>query len=299
MAGTMMSDCILCPRECHVNRLGGERGYCRETAELVVARAGLHMWEETSISGENGSGTVFFSGCNMRCIFCQNYIISSAKAGKVITTERLAQIFIELQEQGAGNINLVTPTHYVLQIMEAIEQARKWGLDLPIVYNTSGYEKAETLRMLKGYVDIYLPDFKYIDKELAKNYSNAPDYPDYARQALAEMYEQTGGFQIDGQTGMMRSGVMVRHLVLPGHGRDSREVIRYLHETYKDQIMISIMNQYTPMQQVSGHPLLGRKVTKREYEKVVDYALEIGVECGYIQEGETASESFIPDFDAM
>lgn len=297
MTGTGMSDCTLCPRECHVNRLGGERGYCRETAELVAARAALHMWEETCISGKRGSGTVFFSGCNMGCIFCQNHSISSAKAGKVITAERLAQIFLELQEQGAGNINLVTPTHYVLQIIEAIELARKWGMSLPVVYNTGGYEKTETLRMLRGYVDIYLPDFKYMDEELARACSNAPDYPFYAKQALAEMYAQTGGFKIDARTGMLRSGIIVRHLVLPGHVKDSREVIRYLYETYGDEIMISIMSQYTPVPRVSSHPLLGRKVTKREYAKVVDYALEIGVECGFIQEGGAALESFIPEFD--
>ena len=277
----------------------GKRGYCKETATLAVARAALHMWEETCISGESGSGTVFFCGCNMGCIFCQNHNISRAKAGKEITVDRLAQIFLELQEQGACNINLVTPTHYVPQIAEALDLSRKRGVALPVVYNTSGYEKAETLRMLRGSVDIYLPDFKYMDEELAKECSDAPDYPAYAKQALAEMYRQTGGFKIDGQTGMMRSGVIVRHLVLPGHVKDSREVIRYLYETYKDQILISIMNQYTPMPRVSGHPLLGRKVTRREYEKVVDYALEIGVECGYIQEGEAALESFIPEFDGM
>lgn len=295
----MLTDCTLCPRECHVNRMEGKRGYCKETATLAVARAALHMWEETCISGESGSGTVFFCGCNMGCIFCQNHNISGAKAGKEITVDRLAQIFLELQEQGACNINLVTPTHYVPQIVEALDLSRKRGLALPVVYNTSGYEKAETLRMLRGSVDIYLPDFKYMDEELAKECSDASDYPAYAKQALAEMYRQTGGFKIDGQTGMMRSGVIVRHLVLPGHVKDSREVIRYLYETYKDQILISIMNQYTPMPRVSGHPLLGRKVTRREYERVVDYALEIGVECGYIQEGEAALESFIPEFDGM
>lgn len=296
---TWMADCTLCPRECHVNRLEGQRGYCQETAELAAARAALHMWEETCISGRDGSGAVFFSGCGMGCIFCQNHNISGAKAGKAITTKRLAQIFLELQEQGAVNINLVTPTHYVLQIIEAIERSRELGMRLPIVYNTSGYEKVETLRMLRGYVDIYLPDFKYMDKDLARDYSNAPDYPAYAKKALKEMFAQTGDFRLDEETGLMQSGVMVRHLVLPGHVKDSQEVIRYLYETYGDHIMISIMNQYTPMPQVSGHPLLGRKVTKREYEKVVDHALELGVECGFIQEGEAASESFIPEFDGM
>lgn len=292
-----MSNCMLCPRECGANRMRGQHGYCREPADLVVARAALHMWEESCISGEEGSGAVFFSGCGMGCIFCQNYNIAGARAGKKITLERLAGIFLELQEQGANNINLVTPTHYVPQIIEALDMAKQAGMTLPVVYNTSGYEKVETLRMLRGYVDIYLPDFKYMDENLAGEYSHAPDYPVYAKQAIEEMVSQAGDFKIDERTGLMRRGVIVRHLVLPGHVKNSKEVIRYLYETYGDHIMLSIMNQYTPMQQVEGHEYLGRKVTKREYDKVVDYALELGVEYGYIQEGEAALESFIPEFD--
>lgn len=292
-----MSACILCPRMCRANRLAGVFGYCGETAEVVVARAALHMWEEECISGKKGSGTVFFSGCNMRCIFCQNYRISRDKDGKVITVERLAEIFLKLKGQGAHNINLVTPTHYVPQIIEALKLAKKEGLGLPVVYNTSGYERVETLRMLRGYVDIYLPDFKYMDEGLAGEYSHAPDYPMYAKQALEEMVSQTGAFQMDEETGLLKKGVVVRHLVLPGKVRNSKEVISYLHETYGNRILISIMKQYTPMPQVENHSLLGRRVTKREYNKVVDYALEIGVECGYVQEGEAARESFIPEFD--
>ncbi len=294
---TYMSDCVLCPRECHADRIKGRTGYCGETAEPAAARAALHMWEETCISGTNGSGTVFFSGCNMGCIFCQNYHIARAKIGKAITIERLAEIFLELQGQGAHNINLVTPTHYVPQIIEALKRAKEEGLKIPVVYNTSGYEKTETLRMLRGYVDIYLPDFKYADTRIAKEFSNAPDYPVYAKQALEEMVYQTGDFKIDEKTGLMQRGVIVRHLVLPGHVKNSKGVIQYLYETYGNRILISIMNQYTPMPQMKEHPLLGRKVTKREYEKVVDYALELGVECGFIQEGDVASESFIPEFD--
>lgn len=239
----------------------------------------------------------FFSGCPMGCVFCQNHNIAEAKAGKTITVERLSEIFLELQEKGAANINLVTPTHYVLQIIEALDLARKEGLSLPIVYNTSGYEKPETIRMLDGYVDVYLPDFKYMESELAAAYSGAPDYPKYAKAALKEMLHQTGNIQIDKDTGMIQKGVIVRHLVLPGHVKNSKAVIKYLLETYQDQILISIMNQYTPMPQVSGDPLLSRKVTKREYEKVIDYALELGMEDGFIQEGEAAKESFIPEFD--
>ena len=293
----MLTDCVRCPRNCHADRIHGRWGRCHETAEIVVARAALHMWEEPCISGDAGSGAVFFSGCPMGCVFCQNHNIAEAKAGKTITVERLSEIFLELQEKGAANINLVTPTHYVLQIIEALDLARKEGLSLPIVYNTSGYEKPETIRMLDGYVDVYLPDFKYMESELAAAYSGAPDYPKYAKAALKEMLHQTGNIQIDKDTGMIQKGVIVRHLVLPGHVKNSKAVIKYLLETYQDQILISIMNQYTPMPQVSGDPLLSRKVTKREYEKVIDYALELGMEDGFIQEGEAAKESFIPEFD--
>lgn len=293
----MLTDCVLCPRNCHADRINGRWGRCHETAEIVVARAALHMWEEPCISGDAGSGAVFFSGCPMGCVFCQNHNIAEAKAGKTITVERLSEIFLELQEKGAANINLVTPTHYVLQIIEALDLARKEGLSLPIVYNTSGYEKPETIRMLDGYVDVYLPDFKYMESELAAAYSGAPDYPKYVKAALKEMLHQTGNIQIDKDTGMIQKGVIVRHLVLPGHVKNSKAVIKYLLETYQDQILISIMNQYTPMPQVSGDPLLSRKVTKREYEKVIDYALELGMEDGFIQEGEAAKESFIPEFD--
>lgn len=292
-----MSACVLCPRMCRADRLAGRTGYCRETAELVVARAALHMWEEECISGKSGSGTVFFSGCNLGCIFCQNHNISQAKAGKVISVGRLSDIFLELQGQGANNINLVTPTHYVPQIIEALDLAKGKGLNIPIVYNTGGYERTETLRMLRGYVDIYLPDFKYMDERLAEEYSHAPDYPAYAKLALEEMVSQTGEFQMDETSGLLKKGVLVRHLVLPGQVRNSKEVIRYLYEAYGNHILISIMNQYTPMPHTRNHLLLGRKVTKREYDKVVDFALEIGVECGYIQEGEAALESFIPEFD--
>ena len=280
----MLKECRLCPRECGVDRSEGKKGYCGASNELKVARAALHMWEEPCISGEAGSGAVFFSGCPMRCRFCQNYSIAAARKGKVISIERLAQIFLELQEKGAANINLVTPTHYTLHIIKALDLAKENGLRIPVVYNTSGYEKTETLKLLRGYIDIYLPDFKYMDGLLAAAYSNAPDYPEYAKRALEEMVGQTGPLKLDEETGMARSGVIVRHLVLPGHVRNSKAVIQYLYETYGDQIYISIMNQYTPMPQVTKDKLLGRKVTRREYEKVIDYALELGVENGFFQE---------------
>jgi putative pyruvate formate lyase activating enzyme len=293
----MTGGCVLCPRMCRVNREEGKRGYCKESSDLVVARAALHMWEETCISGKEGSGAVFFSGCPMGCVFCQNSNIAAGKAGQVITVKRLSEIFLELQGKGANNINLVTPTHYVPQILKALQQAKEKGMNLPVVYNTSGYERVETLQMLKGAVDIYLPDFKYMDGNLAKEYSKAEDYPEYAKRALAEMVDQVGDPVFDPKTGLMKRGVIVRHLVLPGHVKDSKEVIHYLHETYGNKIYISIMNQYTPLPQVKDHPLLHRKVTAREYERVLDYALEIGVEQGFMQTGETAAESFIPEFD--
>ena len=259
------------------------------------------MWEEPCVSGKEGSGTVFFCGCPLRCVFCQNHIIalgkekSGEKIGKEIDIFRLKEIFLELQEKGANNINLVTGTHYIPQIAEALRMAKKEGLIIPIVYNTSGYEKVESIRLLEGLVDVYLPDMKYVSKELSKEYSNAADYFDVASKALEEMVRQVGEPEFDAR-GYMKKGVIVRHLVLPGSTKDSKAVLEYLWNTYGNKIYISIMNQYTPMEQIKNHPLLSRKVTKREYQKVIDYALSLGWENGFIQEGETAKESFIPDF---
>lgn len=288
--------CTLCPRECGVDRLAGKKGYCRADGRLMVARAALHMWEEPCISGEEGSGAVFFSGCSMGCIFCQNQEIAAGRAGKIISEERLTEIFLNLQDKRANNINLVTAGHYVPQVAEAIRAAKEQGLRIPIVYNSSGYEKTETLKMLTGLVDVYLPDFKYMDSKIAKAYSNAPDYAQVAKQALSEMVRQVGKVQLD-ERGMMSKGVIVRHLLLPGHLEDSKKVIRYLYETYGDAIYISMMNQYTPMPRVAKDALLSRRVKKREYEALLDYAISLGVENGFFQEGETAKESFIPEFD--
>lgn len=288
-------DCTLCPRNCHVDRVDGKSGYCRAGAEVTAARAALHFWEEPCISGTNGSGTVFFSGCSLGCVYCQNYDISRYQAGKSITTERLAEIFLELQEQKAHNINLVTPGHYVPSIVNAVQRARACGLHIPIVYNSSGYEKVETIKMLEGIVDIYLPDFKYMGEEMASRYSKCGDYFDIASQAVKEMVRQTGEAVFEDE--IMKRGVIVRHLLLPGGLEDSKKVIKYLYEMYKDRIYISIMNQFTPLEQVKEYPEINRKVTEKEYDDLVDYALELGVENGFIQEGETASESFIPAFD--
>lgn len=293
----LLSNCILCPRKCGSNRLAGQVGYCGMPADPVVARAALHMWEEPCISGTSGSGTVFFGGCNLKCVFCQNHSIAIGDCGKKITITRLAEIFLELQEKGAANINLVTPTHYIPQIREALLLAKEKGLTLPIVYNTGSYENAEILHLLEGLIDIYLPDLKYFSTELSLKYSYADDYFEQATLAIAEMYRQVGTPVFDEVTGMMKKGMIVRHLLLPGQAKDSKKVLRYLHETYGDNIYISIMNQYTPLPHVAHIPELNRKVSAEEYDRVVNFALRLGIENAFIQEGETAEESFIPPFD--
>lgn len=291
--------CRLCPRNCGVNREAGKSGVCGQTAVVKAARAALHFWEEPCISGKAGSGTVFFSGCPLHCVFCQNKAIAEGTAGKYISVERLSEIFLELQEKGANNINLVTPGHFVPQIAEALATAKRKGLYLPVVYNTGSYEYRDTLRKMEGLVDIYLPDFKYMDTALGLRYSHAADYSEVAKAAVAEMVRQTGTavFENGDEDGLMKRGTIVRHLVLPGCAEDSKAVIRYLHETYGDRIYLSIMNQFTPVSGLADYPEINRRVTKQEYKEVVDYALSIGVECGFIQEGETAEESFIPAFD--
>ena len=296
--------CILCPRACGVNRNVGEVGYCGQGSKLRVARSALHYWEEPPISGTEGSGAVFFSGCNLRCVFCQNYQISSQGMGYEVSVDELAECFLQLQEQGALNINLVTASMHVPAVIMALDAARARGLTLPILYNSSGYESLETLKMLEGYIDIYLPDYKYYEAELAGQLSGAPDYPVVVRAAIAEMYRQTGPCTftdeaISQQPRMVR-GTVVRHLVLPGHVKNAKAVLQNLYETYGDQIYISIMSQYTPLTSYEQDRLqnlgLNRRITKREYDKVVDYALELGIENAYIQDREVAKESFIPEF---
>ena len=293
----LYKNCRLCPRACGADRTAGKTGFCGMSASLYVSRASLHMWEEPPISGERGSGTVFFAGCPLGCVFCQNAEISHEKHGKEISTERLAEIFLELQEKGAHNINLVTATHYTPHVTEALDIAKRSGLNIPVVYNCGGYESVETLRMLRGYVDIYLPDFKYMSPELAAKYSLCKGYPERAKEALSEMIAQTGAPVFD-ESGMLLRGTVVRHLVLPGCVKDSIDVIKYLHETYGNDIYISIMSQYTPSERLRARfPELARKLTKYEYGKVVRFATEIGVEKGFTQYGEAAAESFIPSFD--
>jgi len=291
--------CDLCPRKCLVDRKKGEKGICGQTENLKVARAALHFWEEPCISGDAGSGAVFFSGCPLHCVFCQNENIANGTVGKEISLERLVDIFLELQEKGANNINLVTPGHFVPQITKALDLAKQEGLKLPIVYNTSSYETVETIKRLEGYVDIYLPDFKYMSPGLSKKYSHAPDYAEVAKAAIAEMVRQTGKavFVNGDEDNLILRGTIVRHLTLPGCMEDSMQILKYLHETYGDMIYISIMNQFTPLSNLEKYPELNRRITDEEYETLVDYAIEIGIENGFIQEGDTAEESFIPAFD--
>lgn len=293
----LLTHCTLCPRECGINRLAGEKGFCGASGETIrVARAALHYWEEPCISGANGSGAVFFSYCPLRCVYCQNREISRGDAGKDISVGRLAQIFLELQQQKAHNINLVTPTHYVPQIVPALREAKQNGLTIPVVFNCGGYEKPETLRLLEGLVDVYLPDFKYVSSEHAARYSGAPDYFPRAKEALAEMVRQTGEAQFDVH-GMMTRGVIVRHLLLPGMQQESKKLLRYLYRKYGNTIYLSIMNQFTPLENVQDYPEINRTITESEYDKIIDFAVNLGIENGFIQEGGTADESFIPPFD--
>ncbi len=292
-----LHSCRLCPRECGADRLSGQAGACGAVGDQIrVARAALHFWEEPCLSGSDGSGAVFFSFCPLKCVYCQNRAISRGDAGKNISIERLAEIFLELQAQKAHNINLVTPTHYVPQIVLALQEAKRQGLAIPVVCNCGGYEKPETLRLLDGLVDIYLPDFKYLSSETAGRYSGAPDYPERAKEALAEMVRQTGEPVFDIH-GIMQKGVIVRHLLLPGKLQEAKDVVRYLYQTYGDRIYLSLMSQFTPLENVAGWPELNRTVTEEEYNDLVDYALNLGVENGFIQEGGAADESFIPQFD--
>lgn len=297
-----MSFCSICPRQCNIDRQLN-KGFCGESDTVRLARAALHFYEEPPISGSNGSGAIFFSGCNLKCVFCQNESIANNNTGIEVSIEKLADIMLDLQSQNAHNINLVTPSHYIYQIKKALILAKEKGLTIPIVYNSSGYELASSIRELDGLVDIYLPDFKYMDDELAVKYSKAPNYSNYAKETIAEMFRQTGSPSFD-DNGLMTNGVIVRHLLLPLAVNNAKNVISYLHDTYEDNIYISIMNQYTPMTDTPSmksvatlYPELFRKVTKREYNRLLDFVLSLNITNAFFQEGETASDSFIPDFD--
>lgn len=301
----LLSACTLCPRACKVNRIAGQIGVCGEGAQIRAARAALHFWEEPCISGKSGSGAVFFSGCSVGCVFCQNQAIAHGETGFPLTSKRLSEIFLDLQAQGANNINLVTPTHFIPQIREALLLAKDAGLFLPIVYNTSGYEKVESLHLLHGLVDIYMPDCKYYSSKLSTRYSHCGDYFAQTSQAITEMVRQVGTPLFNGDPEddsysdevLLKKGVLVRHLLLPGCVEDSKKVLSWLHETFGEQIYISIMRQYTPLPQVVSYPELNRTVTGAEYEELVDYALSIGIEQAFIQEDGVEKDSFIPVFD--
>lgn len=289
-------NCLLCPRKCGINRSTGQTGVCGVSSEIKVARAALHYWEEPCISGKRGSGAVFFSGCSLHCVFCQNREISDGKAGKVISKERLSDIFMELADKGANNINLVTPGQYIPDIVCAVNDAKSRGMKLPIIYNTSGYENVTELKLLEGIVDVYLPDFKYMDSTLSARYSRAKDYPSVAKQALSEMVRQQPDVVIDDAKGLIQKGVIVRQLLLPGHVNDAKAVLKYLYDTYHNHVYISMMSQFTPIA-LKDYPEINRTVTRREYERLVDYALKIGITNAFIQEGDVAKDSFIPAFD--
>ena len=289
-----MKNCSLCPRECKADRTVS-KGYCGATDKIKIARASLHFWEEPCISGKNGSGTVFFSGCPLKCCFCQNYKISDEAFGKEISEERLSEIFLELQEKGANNINLVTASPYVPMIIKSLDMIKS-ELKIPILYNSGGYEKVETLRMLEGYIDIYLPDMKYMDSVIAGKYSSAEDYPDVNKKALDEMFSQVGAPIFD-DNGIMKKGMIIRHLTLPNNFRDTEKVLRYIAKHFPEkEVLISLMSQYTPCHKAFLYKEISRKISTLEYNKALDLALDLGL-TGFMQERSSAKEEYTPPFD--
>lgn len=288
--------CNICPRRCGADRENGRLGFCGASNKIRIARAALHFWEEPCLSGKNGAGTVFFSHCNMKCVYCQNYRISTRGAGHEVSIGELAEIFLDLQSQGANNIDLVTPTHYALDIAEAVKKAKDSGLHIPVLYNCGGYESVETLKRLEGLIDIYMPDMKYYRDKYAVKYSSAPRYFETACADLEEMYRQTGAFVLD-ENGIMQSGVIVRHMMLPGLMLDTKKIMDYLFDTYGNNIYISLMSQYTPLKNVERFPELNRKIDMKKYNSIVDYCMNRGMENVFIQEGSAAKESFIPCFE--
>ena len=285
--------CTLCPRRCGADRAHGT-GYCGAGDTVQIARAEPHYWEEPCLSGKNGSGTIFFTGCALHCVYCQNRKISAGGCGKAVSEDELYGLFVRLQERGVHNINLVTPDHYLDRILPVLQRAKKERFPLPIVMNGSGYETPEMIRALDGLIDIYLPDFKYMSPLLAKKYSAAPDYPAVCKEAICEMVRQKPVCS-EGPDGLQREGVLVRHLILPGQTDDSKKILAYLFTAYGNSIRYSIMNQFTPFG-LEAYPEINRKVTEEEYEDVVSFALKLGIRNAYIQDGEAASESFIPEF---
>lgn len=286
--------CNLCPHNCNINRKK-TLGICKASDKVKIAKFCLYMYEEPCISGENGSGTVFFSGCNMKCIYCQNFEISEECKGKEVSKEDLASIYLTLQKEKAHNVNLVTPTHYVPTIKESIILAKQKGLSIPIVYNTSSYENVNTIKELDGLIDIYLPDLKYYDDTLAIKYSKSKDYFKYATLAIEEMYKQVGKVTFD-EKGILKKGVIIRHLMLPNNKEDTKKIIKYIYDTYKDNVILSIMNQYTPVKNYK-YEELNNKINNEDYEEIINYAYDLGIRNAYVQEDGTVSASFIPKWD--
>jgi putative pyruvate formate lyase activating enzyme len=291
-----LKSCRLCPRNCGVNRLDGQSGFCNSGCGIKIAKVSLHHWEEPCISGTNGSGTVFFSNCNLRCVFCQNHKISQESVGKMVSIEELSHIFLEQQKRGAHNINLVTPTHYVPQIIEALRISKQNGLTIPILYNTNSYEDRDTIKSLKGHIDVYLADLKYYKNEYAEKYSNARDYFYYASNAIDEMFNQTGEVKFD-SNGMIKNGLIVRHLMLPGLLFDSKKIIDHIYSSYGDAVFISLMNQYTPLYNSIIYPEINKKLKPKHYDSIIEYCLGLGIQNAFIQEPGTSSEIYVPDFD--
>ena len=288
--------CTLCPHKCMVNREDGKLGRCKSSKNVKIALYSIHNYEEPCISGKNGSGTIFFSNCNLNCVFCQNYEISQLGRGKEISTSELADIFLEQQKRNAENINLVTPTSYVTQIVEAIDIARKRGLNLPIIYNTNGYEDVQTLKELKGYIDIYMPDFKYAENSLAKKLSNVDNYFEIATQAIKEMYKQVGIPSINNR-GVMTKGILIRHLVLPGYIENSKKVLKWISKELPNDIYISVMAQYFPTYKAKQYDKINRKLTNDEWQQILDYIEELNIQNGYVQELGEHEEEYVPKWE--
>ncbi len=292
----ILDNCTVCPRHCEINRSKGALGFCKSTATLRVAKAYGHMWEEPCISGSNGSGTIFFSNCNLRCVFCQNHHISQEYIGKEISIERLSEIFLEQQERGYHNINLVNPTHYIPQILEGIKLSKSKGLSIPVVYNSNGYENVESLELLKGSIDIYIPDLKYFDDKYAIKYSSAPNYFNIATKAINEMVSQAPEPIFD-ENGIMKNGVIIRHLMLPSLLFDSKKIVDYIYKTFGDKVYLSLMNQYIPMFKAKNYPEINKPLNPDHYDSLIDYCVELGYINAFIQESGTSSSIYVPNFN--
>ncbi|MCI1944615.1 radical SAM protein [Clostridium luticellarii] len=291
-----LKNCKLCPRKCGINRLEGTIGFCNAGKNVKIAKVSLHKWEEPCISGTAGSGTIFFSHCNLKCVFCQNHSISAENTGKEVSIKRLSNIFLEQQKRGAHNINLVTPTHYIPQIIQALQIAKSEGLTLPILFNTNSYQTTDALKALNGYVDVYLADLKYFSNKYSVKYSSAPDYFSYASKSIREMYNQVGAPKFNND-GLITKGVIIRHLMLPGLLFDSKKIIDYIYNTYGDSVYISIMNQYTPMYHSYKFPEINKVLNPAHYDCFINYCISLGIKNAFIQESGTCSENFVPNFD--